>query len=111
MRSHHGYFGSWIAMTAARLLNVGFSMTLHGSDLLLNGTYLDVKLSNCTFCLTVSEYNRAYINKRFPDLDPAWRRSTRKLRTSGREIKQVSAVAGCWTPASGEELHFSPESL
>ena len=44
-------------------------MTLHGSDLLLNGTYLDVKLSNCTLCLTVSEYNRAYMLKRFPDLD------------------------------------------
>ena len=41
---HHGYFGSWIAMVAARLLGVGFSMTLHGSDLLLHGTYLDVKL-------------------------------------------------------------------
>ena len=69
IHAHHGYFGSWIAMSAARLLNVGFSMTLHGSDLLLNGTYLDVKLSNCTFCLTVSEYNRAYTLKRFPDLD------------------------------------------
>ena len=28
---HHGYFGSWIAMAAARLLGVEFSMTLHGS--------------------------------------------------------------------------------
>jgi hypothetical protein len=27
---HHGYFGSWVAMVAARLLGVGFSMTLHG---------------------------------------------------------------------------------
>ena len=33
---HHGYFGSWIGMVAARLLGVSFSMTLHGSDLLLN---------------------------------------------------------------------------
>ena len=56
-------------MTAAHLLNIGFSMTLHGSDLLLNGTYLDVKLSNCKFCLTVSEYNRAYILKGFPNLN------------------------------------------
>jgi colanic acid/amylovoran biosynthesis glycosyltransferase len=69
IHSHHGYFGSWIAMTAAHLLNIGFSMTLHGSDLLLNGTYLDVKLSNCKFCLTVSEYNRAYILKGFPNLN------------------------------------------
>ena len=63
---HHGYFGSWIAMVAAQLLDVGFSMTLHGSDLLLHGTYLDVKLERCTFCLTVSEYNRRYIVEHYP---------------------------------------------
>lgn len=67
---HHGYFGSWIAMTAASLLDIGFSLTLHGSDLLLNGTYLDVKLASCKFCLTVSEYNRNYILKKYPQLDP-----------------------------------------
>jgi colanic acid/amylovoran biosynthesis glycosyltransferase len=67
---HHGYFGSWIGMTAARLLNVGFSMTLHGSDLLQSGSYLDRKLAVCDFCITVSEYNRDYILKRFPDVDP-----------------------------------------
>ncbi len=67
---HHGYFGAWIAMTAARLMDVGFSMTLHGSDLLLHGTYLDVKLAGCAFCLTVSEYNRRYILERYPGIDP-----------------------------------------
>jgi len=67
---HHGYFGSWIAMTAAQLLEVGFSLTLHGSDLLLHRTFLDVKLANCTFCLTVSEYNRRYILDRFPQVAP-----------------------------------------
>jgi Glycosyltransferase Family 4 len=66
---HHGYFGSWIAMTAAHLLNVGFSMTLHGSDLLRSGSYLDLKLAHCDFCLTISDYNRDYILKRFPDVD------------------------------------------
>jgi glycosyltransferase involved in cell wall biosynthesis len=63
---HHGYLGAWIAMVAARLLGVEFSMTLHGSDLLLHATYLDVKLENCAFCLTVSEYNRNYILERYP---------------------------------------------
>lgn len=67
---HHGYFGSWIAMVAARLLGVGFSMTLHGSDLLLHGAYLDMKLESCKFCLTVSEYNRRYILKRYPGVEP-----------------------------------------
>jgi colanic acid/amylovoran biosynthesis glycosyltransferase len=63
---HHGYFGSWIAIVAARLLRVDFSITLHGSDLLLHGTYLDVKLQNCLLCRTVSEYNRDYILRHHP---------------------------------------------
>jgi glycosyltransferase involved in cell wall biosynthesis len=66
---HHGYFGSWIAMVAARLLNVGFSMTLHGSDLLLNAAYLETKLNNCRVCVTISEYNRRYILEHFPEID------------------------------------------
>jgi glycosyltransferase involved in cell wall biosynthesis len=67
---HHGYFGSWIAMTAARLLEIEFSLTLHGSDLLVHGAYLDTKLENCHFCLTVSEFNRRYILQHFPEIDP-----------------------------------------
>ena len=66
---HHGYFGAWIAIAAARLLNVDFSMTLHGSDLLINGAYLDVKLAHCSFCLTISQYNRRYILDKYPGID------------------------------------------
>lgn len=66
---HHGYFGSWIAMVAARLLGVSFSLTLHGSDLLLDGSFLDTKLANCKFCLTISEYNRRYILRHLPATD------------------------------------------
>jgi glycosyltransferase involved in cell wall biosynthesis len=53
-------------MTAARLMGAEFSFTLHGSDLLLHGAYLDTKLRTCSFCLTVSEYNRRFIVARFP---------------------------------------------
>jgi colanic acid/amylovoran biosynthesis glycosyltransferase len=67
---HHGYFGSWIAMVAAKLRGVSFSMTLHGSDLLINGAYLNTKLENCRFCVTISEYNRRYILEHFPVVDP-----------------------------------------
>jgi len=67
---HHGYFGSWIAMTAARLMGVEFSMTLHGSDLLLHGAYLNTKLAHCAFCVTISEYNRNYILRQYPGVDP-----------------------------------------
>jgi glycosyltransferase involved in cell wall biosynthesis len=67
---HHGYFGSWVGMAAARLMGVGFSMTLHGSDLLLHASYLDEKLAHCSFCLTVSEYNRRYILDHYPRVQP-----------------------------------------
>jgi colanic acid/amylovoran biosynthesis glycosyltransferase len=67
---HHGYFGSWIAMVAARLLGISFSLTLHGSDLLLHGAYLDTKLKCCRSCLTISDYNRRFIFDHFPAIDP-----------------------------------------
>ncbi len=58
---HHGFFASWCVMVAARFLGTGFSMTLHGSDLLVRADYLDCKLQNCRFCFTVSEFNRHHI--------------------------------------------------
>jgi colanic acid/amylovoran biosynthesis glycosyltransferase len=67
IHAHHGYFGSWIAMVAARLLGVSYSVTLHGSDLLIDGAYLDTKLKYCRFCITISEYNRRYILRHFPE--------------------------------------------
>lgn len=83
---HHGYFGAWIAMVAARLLGVGYSLTLHGSDLLINGAYLDTKLKNCRFCVTISEFNRRYVWEHFPGLDP------RKIVVSrlGVEVPKLS---------------------
>jgi colanic acid/amylovoran biosynthesis glycosyltransferase len=68
---HHGYSASWIGMVAARLLHSSFSLTLHGSDLLLHRAYLDVKLQNCKFCLTISEYNRRFIATHYPEIDLA----------------------------------------
>jgi colanic acid/amylovoran biosynthesis glycosyltransferase len=67
---HHGYFGSWIAMVAARLLGVGFSLTLHGSDVLLDATFLDLKLQQCSFCVTISEFNRQHILAHYPGAEP-----------------------------------------
>jgi colanic acid/amylovoran biosynthesis glycosyltransferase len=67
---HHGYFSSWIAMVAARILGIEFSMTLHGSDVLLHPTYLDMKLKQCKLCVTVSEFNRRHILERYPEVQP-----------------------------------------
>lgn len=68
---HHGYFGSWVAMVAARLLNIPFTMTLHGSDILLDPAYLDLKLELCQLCITISEYNRRYLLSHYPNANPA----------------------------------------
>ncbi len=68
---HHGYFGSWVAMIAARLLGISFSMTLHGSDLLLHPRYLETKLKHCKFCVTISEFNCTQILERYPECDPS----------------------------------------
>jgi colanic acid/amylovoran biosynthesis glycosyltransferase len=70
IHAHHGYFASWIAMVAARLLGIEFSLTLHGSDLLLHPAYLDTKLKHCKFCVTVSEFNRRHILERYPVVHP-----------------------------------------
>ncbi len=70
IHAHHGYFGSWIAMVAARLLEIDFSLTLHGSDLLLHAAFLDAKLKHSRFCVTISEYNRRYVLRHFPEIEP-----------------------------------------
>lgn len=66
IHAHHGYFASWMALVAARLLGIGFSFTLHGSDLLRRADLLAAKLRACEFCVTVSEYNRQYILRKYP---------------------------------------------
>jgi colanic acid/amylovoran biosynthesis glycosyltransferase len=70
IHAHHGYFSSWIAMVAARLLDAGFSFTLHGSDLLLQPAWLDAKLRHCDFCVTISEFNRQHILRTYWQIHP-----------------------------------------
>jgi glycosyltransferase involved in cell wall biosynthesis len=65
---HHGYFAAWVGMVAAKLMGTGYSITLHGSDLLLHAAYLDVKLENCKICFTVSNFNRDYLLKHYPQI-------------------------------------------
>ncbi len=66
IHAHHGYFASWMALAAARLLGIGFSFTLHGSDLLQRADLLSTKLRACKFCVTVSDFNRHYIFRNYP---------------------------------------------
>jgi glycosyltransferase involved in cell wall biosynthesis len=57
-----------MAMIAALILGIDFSLTLHGSDLLVHENHLAAKLSRCKFCVTVSEFNRRYIRSQFPEV-------------------------------------------
>lgn len=67
---HHGYMAAWIGMVAARILKIPYSLTLHGSDLLLRPTFLDIKLQHCGNCFTVSEFNRCHLLGRYPQIAP-----------------------------------------
>jgi colanic acid/amylovoran biosynthesis glycosyltransferase len=66
IHAHHGYFASWMALAAARLLGIGFSFTLHGSDLLQCADLLSAKLQACQFCVTISDFNRQHILRNYP---------------------------------------------
>ncbi|MFY9701591.1 MAG: glycosyltransferase family 4 protein [Terriglobales bacterium] len=70
IHAHHGYFASWMALTAAQLLGVGFSFTLHGSDLLQRADLLSAKLRACQFCVTISDFNRQHILRNYPATSP-----------------------------------------
>jgi glycosyltransferase involved in cell wall biosynthesis len=80
-------------MVAARVLGIRFSMTLHGSDLLLHRAYLDLKLQNCAFCLTVSEYNRRFILEHYPQVNPG------KLI-----VQRIGVDSPRWTYRNTEEV-------
>jgi colanic acid/amylovoran biosynthesis glycosyltransferase len=87
---HHGYFSSWVAMVAARVLDVSFSMTLHGSDVLLHPTFLAIKLRECAFCFTVSDFNRQHILRKFPEIDAT------KIRVQRLGVEVPPALRTPW---------------
>lgn len=70
IHAHHGYFASWMALVAAQLLRIGFSFTLHGSDLLRRADLLGAKLQACRYCVTISDFNRRYILRNYPSTPP-----------------------------------------
>lgn len=95
---HHGYFAAWVAMVTARLLGIGYSLTLHGSDLLLGAAYLDTKLQNCSFCITISDYNRNYLLEQFPHID------SRKILVCRLGVNVPDSTCPRPTPKPGNPL-------
>ena len=65
-RSHILLDGAERAAARSYLLGIGFSFTLHGSDLLQRADLLSAKLRACQFCVTVSDFNRQHILRNYP---------------------------------------------
>ena len=125
IHAHHGYFASWMALAAARLLGIGFSFTLHGSDLLQRADLLSAKLRACQFCVTVSDFNRQYILRNYPST-PAEKIIVQRLGVDrvlpwptpapAAEAEVEARTAAALpplrrTPASGEGLSLSHPGL
>lgn len=97
---HHGYFASWMALVAARLLGIGFSFTLHGSDLLHRADLLATKLSACRFCVTISDFNRHYILRNYPST------STDKIIVQRLGVDRVLSWPTGSSSSAGEHRPF-----
>jgi colanic acid/amylovoran biosynthesis glycosyltransferase len=96
IHAHHGYFASFGAMVVSRVLNIPYSITLHGSDLLIDRFYLDLKLNNCKMCFTISDYNRRFLIDRFPSVPPD-RVIVRRMgveETPGRSVLRANMGSG-----------------
>jgi colanic acid/amylovoran biosynthesis glycosyltransferase len=98
IHAHHGYFASWMALAAARLLGIGFSFTPHGSDLLQRADLLSAKLRACQFCVTISDFNRQHILRNYPST-PAEKIIVQRLGVD--RVDPWPAPA----PAAAEENH------
>jgi len=93
---HHGYFAAWIAMAAACVLDIPYSMTLHGSDLLVHRAFLDLKLKKCKFCLTISEFNRRQMLANYPGLAPE------KIRVQRMGVEALSNLTPLEKPSRSD---------
>jgi len=89
---HHGYFASWMALVAADCLGIEFSFTLHGSDLLRRADFLGSKLRACIFCATVSEFNRQYLLRHYPETPPE-KVVLRRLGVDRLPVSQVKSAS------------------
>lgn len=59
--ANHPALAAWIVW---RLSGIGYSFTAHGSDLHIDQTMLGEKIDKARFVVTISEYNRGFIEER-----------------------------------------------
>ncbi|HUX06205.1 MAG TPA: glycosyltransferase [Acidobacteriota bacterium] len=66
IHAHFAHSPGGIAMMAARLLGITFSMTIHSYDLYVEKSLLPQKLASAAFIATVSEYNVRNLTAWYP---------------------------------------------
>jgi glycosyltransferase involved in cell wall biosynthesis len=67
VHAHFGGSASSIALIASRLLSISFSLTLHAHGIFLTPLLLEAKVRYSNFVVTISDYNRQYLKRLFPD--------------------------------------------
>lgn len=67
VRHLHAHFATHPALAAwivYRMTGIGYSFTAHGSDLHIDQTMLDEKVESARFVVSISDYNRRFIEQR-----------------------------------------------
>lgn len=59
-----------VALVVSRFLDKSYSLTAHAADIYTKAILLREKIANASFVVTVSQYNKAYLLKTYPGLDP-----------------------------------------
>lgn len=74
VHAHAATHPTLLAYIVSSLTGIPYSFTAHSSDIYFNQTMLDEKIRRASFVATISEYNRAFLQRRYPDI------STGKIR-------------------------------
>jgi colanic acid/amylovoran biosynthesis glycosyltransferase len=69
IHAHFAFGAATTAMMASNLLNISFSFTAHGSDVLIEKCLLNEKLKKAKFVIAISEYNKYRLVREAPDVD------------------------------------------
>jgi colanic acid/amylovoran biosynthesis glycosyltransferase len=69
LHAHFADRAATVALCAARLLGIPYSLTAHANDLFAGPLLLSEKFKNARFAVTVSRFNKEYIQSKHPDVD------------------------------------------
>lgn len=69
VHAHFAFGAATTAMMASNLLNISFSFTAHGSDVLIEKCLLNEKLKRAKFAIAISEYNKHRLMREAPNSD------------------------------------------